>query len=177
MIHIRNATNADQSSIRAIHLQAFSAEENQRVALLAIDLLHEQTSPETFAFVAELDGAVVGHIALSPVAVSADPDWQGYILSPLGVLPEHQKRGIGSKLIEHGIAQLEHIGTDAIFVYGDPAYYGKFGFRADAALRYAPPYPLQYPFGWQAIMLNERDTGQSPLTILCVVALCDPELW
>ena len=46
------------------------------------------------------------------------------------------------------------MGVNVVFVYGDPKYYGKFGFSAEVASAYSPPYELQYPFGWQAVALN-----------------------
>ena len=107
--------------------------ENQIVSTLAVNLLTEVMSSDTIALVAEIDGAVVGHIAFSPVTVDNNEKWKGYILAPLGVKPEYQKRLIGSKLIESGIERLTKKGVNAIFVYGDPEYYGKFGFKADVA--------------------------------------------
>jgi len=177
MTQIREATNLDRENIREVHLRAFSEGENQIVAALAVNLLSEETSPETTALVAEIDGTVVGHIAFSPVTVDNNEKWKGYILAPLGVKPEYQKRRIGSKLIESGIKWLSEKGVNVLFVYGDPKYYGKFGFKADAASRYSPPYKLQYPFGWQAIALNEEGSAESTVTISCVASLRDPELW
>ena len=177
MTQIREATNLDRENIREVHLRAFSEGENQIVAALAVNLLSEETSPETTALVAEIDGTVVGHIAFSPVTVDNNEKWKGYILAPLGVKPEYQKRRIGSKLIESGIKWLSEKGVNVLFVYGDPKYYGKFGFKADAASRYSPPYKLQYPFGWQAITLNEAGFAKSNAKISCVASFCDPELW
>jgi len=73
--------------------------------------------------------------------------------------------------------QLSGMGVGILFVYGDPGYYSRFGFTVDAAERYIPPYKLEYPFGWQGIILGEFSTGKSPVNITCVTALCDPEMW
>lgn len=177
MTRIRKATNLDRENIREVHLRAFSEDERQIVSTLAVDLLSEKKSPETISLVAEIDGAVVGHIAFSPVTVDNNEKWKGYILAPLGVEPEYQKRRIGAKLIMSGIQRLSEKGVNALFVYGDPTYYGQFGFKADAASRYSPPYELQYPFGWQAIALNEVGSAESTVEIRCVVSLRDPALW
>ena len=69
------------------------------------------------------------------------------------------------------------MGVNVLFVYGDPNYYGKFGFNADAASRYSPPYELQYPSGWQAITFSEGVLTESNVKISCVDPLNDPELW
>jgi putative acetyltransferase len=176
MTQIRLATVLDRDSIHEIHMRAFPESENRIVATLAVDLLSEKTQPETFALIAETHHAVVGHIAFSPVNMDNNK-WKGYILAPLGVIPEYQKRRIGSTLIESGIERLSKEGVHVLFVYGDPAYYGKFGFNANAASIYSPPYPLQYPFGWQAITLNESGYAESNARLSCVASLRDPELW
>ena len=177
MTRIRVATCLDRDDVREIHLCAFPEGEKQIVSTLAVNLLSEETSPKTISLVAEADGAVVGHIAFSPVTVDNNKNWKGYILAPLGVKPEYQKRQIGSKLIESGMERLSKMGVNVLFVYGDPNYYGQFGFNADLASGYLPPYELQYPFGWQAIILNEGVFTESTVKISCVDPLNDAELW
>lgn len=177
MFSIRTATKLDRDNIREVHLRAFSKSEAQTVATLASNLLNEQTSPETFALVAETDDKVLGHIAFSPVTFDTNQKLTGYILTPLGVKPEYQKQRIGSELIEIGIKQLSKKGVNVLFVYGSPKYYGKFGFKAETAINYLPPYELQYPFGWLAIVINEEGTTERPIKVSFVESLSDPELW
>ena len=177
MTRIRVATSLDRDAVRDIHLCAFAEGEKRIVSTLAVNLLSEETSPKTISLLAEADGAVVGHIAFSPVTVDNNMSWKGYILAPLGVKPEYQKRQIGSKLIESGMERLSKMGVNVVFVYGDPKYYGKFGFNPNVASRYSPPYELQYPFGWQAIALNDDAFTDSAVKISCVAPLSDPELW
>ena len=50
------------------------------------------------------------------------------MLSPLGVLPEHQKRGIGSALVRRGLEAMAEQDTPLVFLEGDPRYYSRFGF-------------------------------------------------
>lgn len=177
MFSIRAATKLDRDNIRQVHLRAFSGDEAQVVATLASNLLSEETSPETLAWVAEIDGTVVGHIAFSPVTFDTHKTLKGYILAPLGVMPEYQKRSIGSDLITVGIEQLSKQGINVLFVYGDPKYYGKFGFKATTATHYLPPYELQYPFGWLAIAINAERSAERTVKISCVMSLRDPALW
>jgi len=177
IMNIRIATNQDRDDVQRVHLCAFPQGEREIVSKLAIDLLFEETTPQTISLVAETDGAIVGHIAFSPVIIDNNENFQGYILAPLGVKPDYQKRRIASKLIECGIQQLSVMGVNVVFVYGDPKYYGRFGFSADAAHQYTTPYKLLYPFGWQAVVLNECDIIKPPVAITCVTSLCDPKLW
>jgi putative acetyltransferase len=158
-------------------LAAFAEGEGEIASTIAVDLLSEQTTPETISLVAETDDAVVGHVAFSPVTIGTNENFQGYILAPLGVKPDYQKHRIGSELIESGIQQLSGMGVHILFVYGDPKYYGRFGFSVDAAESYIPPYKLEYPFGWQGIALKECSAARSPIRIACATSLCDPALW
>ena len=176
-MHIRIATNLDRDAIHDVHLTAFAREERGIVSRLAANLLAEETTPPTISLVADVDGVIAGHVAFSPVTIDGNEKFHGYILAPLGIKPDYQQRGIGSKLVEHGIQQLSAVKADMLFVYGDPAYYNKFGFSAGAAENYSPPYKLQYPFGWQGLALNASNTEKSPVRIACVTSLCDPALW
>ncbi len=176
-MNIRIATSLDQDNIHSVHWSAFAEGEREIISKLAVNLLAEETTPQTISLVAETKGAVVGHVAFSPVTIGSNKNVQGYILAPLGVKPDYQKRHIGSKLIESGMQQLSRIGADILFVYGDPKYYSRFGFSVDAAECYIPPYRLEYPFGWQGIALNECGIRKSPIKIACVTSLCDPALW
>ena len=177
MTRIRLATTLDREDVRKVYLRAFSEGERQVVSTLAVNLLSEETSPETISLVTEADGVVIGHVAFSPVTIGSRKNWKGYILAPLGVVPEYQNRRVGSKLIENGMDRLSKMGVNTLFVYGDPKYYGRFGFSADLASKYSPPYELQYPFGWQASVLNEGSLEKATVRISCVASLRDPELW
>ena len=176
-MNIRTATPHDQDAIHHIHWSAFAEDERTLVSKLAIDLLMEKSTPKTISLVAEWEGDVVGHVAFSPVNIENDKTFQGFILAPLGVVLSYQKRGLGTTLVETGLQQVSSMGADILFVYGDPKYYGKFGFSADAASLYVPPYGLQYPFGWQAINFNSDEDRKSPADVVFVDALSDPALW
>ncbi|MCB1859416.1 MAG: N-acetyltransferase [Gammaproteobacteria bacterium] len=177
MTGIRSATDHDCGDIHDVYMLAFPERENHIVASLAVSLLGEETSPETIALVAEASGKIVGHIAFSPVTARSESNWSGYILAPLGVKPAYQKCGVGKKLIERGITQLREKAVNVIIVYGDPGYYERYGFSADAATRFSPPYKLQYPFGWQALVLKEGKENEIVGELLCVKSLRNPALW
>lgn len=82
----------------------------------------------TVSLVAEMGGRVVGHIAFSPVTISdGSPDWYG--LGPVAVLPEFQRHGIGTALIEAGLSRLRGLKAQGCCLVGHPAYYQRFGFQ------------------------------------------------
>jgi len=177
MLEIREATSRDHEQIRQLHLNAFPESESPEVAAFAANLLNEDTTPSTVNLVAESNGQRIGHVGLSPVNVSADPDWQGYILAPVGILPEFQKQKVGSRLIEHGKQRLTENGVHVLFVYGDPGYYSRFGFTSEAASVFVPPYELEFPHGWQAAVLNGTCAEGFEEELSCVASLQKPSLW
>ena len=177
MIIIREATVQDSNNIHDVYLRAFNRGEAKIVASLASNLLSEETTSKIIALIAEIDGTVAGHIAFSPVTFEPDNKLTGYILAPLGVTPKYHFRGIGSKLIKSGIEQLLSKGVNILFVYGDPKYHNKFGFNTKTASKFLPPYTLQYPFGWLAVIINEENFSDEPMKISCVNSLQDSTLW
>ena len=176
-MNIRIATTHDGDAIRQLYLSAFTEEENESVATLAVELLAENSALPIISLIAEMDGAVVGHVAFSPIKIENQATIQAYILAPLAVRPDCQKQRIGTALVEYGMQQLSALGIDIIFVYGAPEYYGRFGFSADTAQGYNAPYPLQYPFGWQAVAIRDCVIENGPQATQCVQALCKPSLW
>jgi len=50
-------------------------------------------------------------------------------LAPLAVLPEYQKKGIGTQLIQTSIARIKKGGCPFIIVIGHPEYHVRFGFE------------------------------------------------
>ena len=91
--------------------------------------------------------ALVGHIAFSPVTLPTPGHWFG--LGPVSVLSERQGGGIGTRLVEDGLARLRADGAAGVTVIGDPAFYGRFGFRPHAGLSYSEvpaPYVLALSF-------------------------------
>jgi putative acetyltransferase len=176
-MNIRIATTQDQDAIRRLYWSAFPEAENEMVATLAVDLLSEKSALPILSLIAEMEDAVVGHVAFSPVEIDNQTAIQAYILAPLAVRPDCQNQRIGTALVEYGMQRLSALGVDIIFVYGAPEYYGRFGFSAEAALGYKAPYPLQYPFGWQAIAIRDGAIENGPHAMQCVKALCNPLLW
>jgi putative acetyltransferase len=96
------------------------------------------------SLVAIVDGdELAGHVAFSSVRIGRESlDWFG--MGPVAVWPERQRRGVGSKLVEAGLDRMRNGGAQGVVVLGDPAYYGRFGFRAYDDLRYPGPPPSHF---------------------------------
>ena len=125
MLLIRRETQSDVSAIRKVNESAFKGSTEARL----VDLLRE-TNKATISLVATFDNRVVGHILFSPITIVTNPKkTRGLGLAPLAVLPEYQRRGIGSSLVTKGLEECREKGYDIVVVLGDVPYYTRFGFR------------------------------------------------
>ena len=125
---IRNETIADIGAISEVTIAAFETlEVSNRTEHFIIDALRTAYAL-SISLVAETGGRVVGHIAFSPVTISdGTRDWYG--LGPVSVLPEYQRQGIGTALIQEGLSRLKDLNAGGCCVVGHPEYYRKFGFE------------------------------------------------
>nr|WP_272211055.1 N-acetyltransferase [Marinicella sp. W31]MDC2876948.1 N-acetyltransferase [Marinicella sp. W31] len=97
----------------------------------------------SLSLVAEEGGRVVGQVAFSPVGFSGGAaDWFG--VGPVGVDPDHQRKGIGSALMIGGIELLKDDGAKGAILVGDLGFYARFGFRTEDGVSHegVPPENL-----------------------------------
>jgi len=175
-MQIREATIDDAENIKNVHLQAFDNSEAQVISDFAVNLLNENHPIKIISLVAIKNNELVGHAAFSPVFFESTNEHFGYILSPLAVSPKFQKNKIGSSLVKYGLNTISNAGSFIVFVYGDPQYYSRFGFKTDLAKRFVPPHALQFPEGWHALKLNSAVFSEGGSTT-CVNSLNNPKLW
>ena len=98
------------------------------------------------AMVAELDGAVVGHVMISRALVDTGNDRRPIaMLSPLAVDPELQGQGIGAALVGQVTQRAERAGEPAVVLEGNPRYYGRLGFEPAARHGLVLPLPSWAP--------------------------------
>jgi len=150
-MRLRPAVRSDASDIRRVHELAFGTDaEADLVERLVCD------GDARISIVCLEQGRIVGHVLFSRMEVEADGQPVDALgLAPVAVVPERQGNGIGSALIEAGVAEARRLGTEVIFVLGDTRLYRRFGFEGTAAkpfaCRYAGPH-------LQALLLNEAMT-------------------
>jgi len=95
------------------------------------------------ALVAEDGGKLIGHIMLTKTYIETEngsvdtekgsivtekKSVEALLLSPLAVLPEYRNKGVGASLVREALARANVAGYIAVFLCGDPKYYGCFGF-------------------------------------------------
>lgn len=151
---IRYARPSDHPAIAAVVTAAFGRPDE---AALASRLRADEDT--LFEMVAEEDREVVGHVLFSRLWVDRFELYGA--LAPLAVRPDRQGQGLGGKLVRAGLEGAREFGCHGVLVLGDPAYYGRFGFSADAAREVTAPYRGLAAF--QALPL-EANAFTGPLT-------------
>jgi putative acetyltransferase len=125
-VTIRSERFSDITAIHAVEVSAFGREGEA----VLVDALRERNQ-DFISLVASVADEIVGHICFSRVGIEGSAsDGIVLALAPLAVLPEHQRRGIGSMLVQYGLQECKRQDVDAVFVVGDPRYYSRFGFRS-----------------------------------------------
>jgi len=132
-IKIRDEVSGDAETIAAVTTAAFSnAPRTNHTEQHIVNALR-RGGKLAVSLVAEADGVVIGHVAISPVSIS-DGAMEWYGLGPISVVPHHQRRGIGSQLVGATLRRLRARGASGCVVLGEPEYYSRFGFQANPNL-------------------------------------------
>ena len=125
MTTIRAEKPKDMQAIREVLLRAFGKPEEADV----VDALRRDCGG-MLSLVAVVDGRVVGHVLFSPATLEGeDRTVEGMGLAPVAVLPEYQRKGIGSALVRAGLTQLKRTPCPFVIVLGHPDYYRRFDFE------------------------------------------------
>lgn len=137
-IEIRPELPDDYPGIRQVNELAFGQPNEGR---MVEELRRNPRFIPELSLVAVDHDMVVGHILFFPVSIAReDSTTMALSMAPMAVLPEHQGKGIGGRLIEGGIAAAGTMGYDSIIVLGHPGYYPRFGFQPASKWRVQPPY-------------------------------------
>jgi len=139
------------SAVRAVHAASFPSDAEARL----VDQLRD-AGRLLVSLVAEVDGAVVGHVAFSPVTAATGVAGAG--LAPVAVAAAHRRRGIAAELVRAGLRACRAAGFGWVVVLGEPTYYSRFGFRP------APEYGLSDEYGGgPAFQVAELVPGSLPV--------------
>jgi len=147
---VRRETPEDRQAVWHVNRAAFETTDEANL----VDALRDGGYVEV-SLVAEVGGEIVGHILFSRVTiVTTVGTVDALSLAPMAVLPEHQRQGIGSKLVESGLETCRQGGHRIVVVLGHPDFYPRFGFSAETAR------PIESPFeGGEAWMAMELEPG------------------
>ncbi len=154
VVEIREEHGDDAASVAELHREAFGGDHGAVVAALVDELRAFVNSGNGVSLVAEHDGAVAGHVMFSRGLLDAPARLVPVqILSPVGVRPASQGKGIARALIGRGLEMLSQREVPAVFLEGDPGYYSHLGFVAAKPLGFRKP-SLRIPdAGFQVMTL------------------------
>jgi putative acetyltransferase len=150
---IRVEQPGDVLAIHAIHAASFPTDAEARL----VDLLRA-AGRLSVSLVAEVDGALIGHVAFSPVTISQGDTGAG--LAPVAVVASHRCRGVAAELIRTGLEACRASDFGWAVVLGDPAYYARFGFRAASEFGLTDEYG-----GGPAFQCLELISGALPIGV------------
>lgn len=175
---VRLAAPHELTLICELHRNAFGIAEGDAIAELVDHLADDPTATPSTSLVAERDGIIVGHVLFTAAHIRPH-DVQVQILAPLGVARAHHRRGIGSALVRAGLTHMATQGCDLVFVYGNPAYYKRFGFMPAIPHNLIAPYPIpdMYADAWMVHVLHDGVIGRIQGTIQCATTLHQPHYW
>jgi putative acetyltransferase len=122
-MRIRPENTGDFDMVRKVNIKAFGQESEADL----VDALRKSGIP-LISLVTEEDNKITGHIIFSPVTIDGCASISIAGLAPMAVLPEFQRKGIGSMLVKEGLKQCKQAGYSAVVVLGHPEYYPRFGF-------------------------------------------------
>ena len=150
-MYIRTEKPEDLEAVRQVNIAAFGRENEANL----VDRLRGIAS--TFSFVALPSDRIVGHILFSPIVVEGKCSSNLSILglAPVAVLPEYQRQGIGTLLIQHGLEECRRSGFQAVVVLGHPDFYSRFGFIPASR----KSLKCEYDVPDEAFMVLELESG------------------
>lgn len=139
---IRNETTADIPAISRLVTEAMLLlPQSTGTEACIVEMLRAEHAL-ALSLVAEEQGEVIGYLAASAAWIGTQGGWG--LIGPLAVLPSRHRQGIGTALMAEAVRRLRTTSRGAALV-GDPAYYGRFGFRSFPGLSVAgcPPEVVQ----------------------------------
>ena len=152
-MELSTGPNGREEEIIDLFTATFTASEGSKegalIGNLARSLLSSTAEQDLFVFTAEQDGAIIGGVLCSRLSYAQD-DRSLFVLGPVAVATDQQRKGIGQKLLTHALAELRSAGVDIAMTYGDPNYYAKVGFLPISEADAPAPFKLSQPEGWLA---------------------------
>lgn len=137
MVRIEPETPADESAVESVHSAAFPTDDE---AELVVALRRTEAFVPALSLVARDGDDVVGHVLCTRIRVEDDPSIRALTLAPVGVVPDHRGRGIGSALVRTALDTAGDEGFDLVFLHGDPAFYSRFGFQPAGVRGFENPF-------------------------------------
>lgn len=139
-ITIRPENKNDYKNISLVNDMAFGQEKE---GLLVEKLRKNKKFKPNLSLLACMGNEIVGHILFFPIEIASETDqFESLALAPMSVIPELQGLGIGSQLVEKGLAKAKKMGYTSVIVLGHAKFYTKFGFTPASQFNISSPFAV-----------------------------------
>lgn len=148
-INIRSEKKADQQEIYEVVKRAFEtaehADEDEH------NLVNRLRNSESFipelSIVATIDEKIIAHVLFTKAIIkNNEQEFATLALAPVSVVPEFQRKGVGSKIMTESLQKAKQLGYESVIVLGSNEYYPKFGFTEAAHFDIKAPFEVPSEF-------------------------------
>ena len=137
-VTVRVMMPSEYAEMRGVAVEAFDGDDH--IGVLIDELRASWCWDDDLSFVAVHDDAVVAQVLYTRALLDAPERLEPVlVLSPVGVRPDLQRRGIGTRLITESLDALTGRPEALVFLEGSPTLYPKLGFSPAVAAGFAPP--------------------------------------
>ncbi len=146
-MNIRCETLLDYQQIAKVNNLAFG-QENE--AQLIEEIRRSNRYIPKLSLVAEVENNIVGHILFSYIDLITEESAAKILpvlsLAPVAVLPQFQKQGIGTALIQAGLEKADEMQEKMVIVLGNSSFYNRFGFVSSVIYEIECPFEVAADF-------------------------------
>lgn len=143
---VRQETSNDAAKVRELVKESFRTEPySDHKEHDLVDRLRKSSQfiPE-LSLVAVLQENIIGYILLTLAGIKMDDRiYPTLALAPIAVHPEHQRSGVGTRLMVYAHQKAVELGYESIVLIGHQDYYPKFGYRL--AQQFGIGFPFDVP--------------------------------
>jgi len=168
-----------QKEIAKLFTSVFSSsegeEEGELIGNLSSELAADIDHDEIICFGAYEGKELMASIFFTRLTVNYPIEI--YMLAPVAVSTNKQRKGIGQELISYGLNELKKHSVKVVVTYGDPSFYSKVGFQQLSENVIQAPLKLSMPLGWQGQSLTDEPIPIINERPLCVKAFNNPVYW
>ncbi len=174
------AKDENTAEIRQLFTKTFGDSEGQDegvlIGSLAEDLLTKTSDKDRRVFIAVDSTQIIGCIIFSKLRFDKR-NINAFLLAPVAVHTDYQRKGTGQKLIHFGHTELKKDSAELVVTYGDIHFYSRVGYKPVSEDVIPAPMKLTYPEGWLAQSLTGKEIQPVKGSSFCVEEINKPEYW
>ncbi|MDD3647421.1 MAG: N-acetyltransferase [Candidatus Dojkabacteria bacterium] len=164
----------------ALFTKAFTESEGKDEGIiignLVSDLISKTDSDDLHIFVATQNGKTLASAIFSRIKFEKSKA-EAFLMAPVAVDPDYQRKGIGVRLISFANENLKKRSVELLFTYGDINFYSKVGYKTISENLISAPLKLTSPEGWLAQSVDGHEIKPISGRSYCVEAIDDPKYW